>query len=217
MVRAVRYYGDPVLRKVAKPVSRFDEELKDLVKDMLETMVASNGVGLAAPQIGVSERVFTALELRPVEADERGEGENEGEVDFDALTPEEKRERLGVVAEHVMVNPRLIGAQGAQYGFDGCLSLPGLYVEKMRRAQVVQVSYQDLEGNPHELVAEGHFAHVIQHEMDHLDGILFFDRLPEDEKHAFMEAHRKELAEFQREAKALLKDLKREAVGAAKG
>ncbi|ADI14820.1 peptide deformylase [Truepera radiovictrix] len=202
----IRYFGDPVLRKVARPVTHFDGELETLAKDMIETMFEANGVGLAAPQIGLSKRLFVALELAPRAAEEAAG--QEGEAEAEALSPDEKRERWGVVAEHVMVNPEIIARSGTQYGVDGCLSVPGLFIEKMKRDRTVRVRYQDLQGAWHEREAEGHFAHVIQHELDHLDGVLFFDRLPEAERRAFMEAHRRELAELQRQAKAYLKELR---------
>ncbi len=200
MIYKVRYYGDPVLRRRAKPVTAFDDKLAALAKDMLETMYDASGVGLAAPQIGLSERVFVALELAEQEAEEELEGE--------VMTSSEKREKWGVRAEHVMVNPKIIARNGVQYGTDGCLSLPGIFVEDMKRDQSVRVRYQDVSGKKHERDAEGHFAHVIQHELDHLDGVLFFDRLPEADKREFLELHRKELAELQREAKGYLKELK---------
>lgn len=200
MIYKIRYYGDPVLRKRAAPVTGFDDKLKVLAQDMLETMYAASGVGLAAPQIGLSLRVFVALELAEQEAEE----ETEGQV----MTSGEKREKWGVLAEHVMVNPEITARSGVQHGTDGCLSLPGLFVERMKRDQRVRVRYQDVSGAWHEREAEGHFAHVIQHELDHLDGVLFFDRLPEPEKRTFLEEHRSELAELQREAKAYLRDLK---------
>lgn len=200
MIYKIRYYGDPVLRRRAAPVTGFDDKLAALAQDMLETMYAASGVGLAAPQIGLSLRVFVALEL----AEQEAEDETEGEV----MTSREKREKWGVLAEHVMVNPEITARSGVQHGTDGCLSLPGLYVEQMKRDQRVRVRYQDVTGAWHERDAEGHFAHVIQHELDHLGGVLFFDRLPELEKRTFLEEHRKELAELQREAKAYLRDLK---------
>jgi len=203
VIYKVRYYGDPVLRRRAAPVTVFDEKLAVLAQDMLETMYAASGVGLAAPQIGLSARVFVALELAEQDADEGGD-EGGGEV----MTSREKREKWGVLAEHVMVNPVITARSGVQYGTDGCLSLPGLYVEEMKRDRRVRVRYQDVAGAEHERDAEGHFAHVIQHELDHLDGVLFFDRLSEPEKRAFLEEHRKELAELQREAKGYLRDLK---------
>jgi len=208
VIHPIRYFGDPVLRKVARPVTEFDEELQKLAQDMLETMYGANGVGLAAPQIGLSERLFVALEMGSRAAKDEALGE-EMEEGHD-LSPAEKRERWGVLAEHVMVNPVITRREGVQVGMDGCLSLPGLFVEEMKRDRKVRVRYQDVKGAWHERDAEGHFAHVIQHELDHLDGVLFFDRLPESERRAFLEAHRRELAELQREAKAFVKRLKDE-------
>lgn len=200
MILPIRYYGDPVLRQMARPVSRFDNALKVLAQDMIETMYDANGVGLAAPQVGVSRRLFIALELRPPEESEESEAE--------ALTTEQKRRRWGVVAEHVLVNPLVTARSGEQYGQDGCLSVPGLFVPALRRDLQVAVRYQDLEGKSHQLTAEGHFAHVIQHELDHLNGIFFFDRLPTAEKQAFMAEHRQALADLQCEAKAFLRQHK---------
>jgi peptide deformylase len=197
VILPIRYYGDPVLRRVARPVRRFDETLRVLAQDMIETMYDANGVGLAAPQVGVPQRLFIALELQPPEEPEEAEAE--------ALTTEQKKRRWGVVAEHVLVNPLVTARSGEQYGQDGCLSVPGLYVAALRRDLQVTVQYQDLTGGTRELTAEGHFAHVIQHELDHLDGIFFFDRLPTAEKQAFFEEHRQVLADLQREAKAFLK------------
>lgn len=207
MIYKVRYYGDPVLRKRAKPVTVFDENLAQLGKDMLETMYTANGVGLAAPQIGLSVRLFVALEMGSRDAKDEAVG-LEGEPEAEDLTPEEKRERWGVIAEHVMVNPEIVSRKGIQHGVDGCLSLPGLFVEEMQRDLRVRVRYQDVTGKTQEQDAEGHFAHVIQHELDHLDGILFFDRLPETGRREFLDEHRRELADFQREAKSFLKELK---------
>jgi len=206
VVYKVRYYGDPVLRKRARPVTGFDETLRTLARDLSETMYEANGVGLAAPQVGLSTRVFVALELAPQRAED-ADGEVESEED-DALTSREKRDKWGVLAEHVMVNPEIVARNGVQYGTDGCLSVPGIFVEEMKRDAHIRVRYQDLNGEMHERDAEGHFAHVIQHELDHLDGVLFFDRLPEADKRAFLDEHRKALTELQREAKGHLRELK---------
>ena len=207
MVYKVRYYGDPVLRKRARPVETFDEVVQKLGRDLLGTMYDANGVGLAAPQVGLSTRVFVALELAPQRAED-ADGEVESAAEDAALTSREKRDKWGVLAEHVMVNPVIIARNGVQHGTDGCLSVPGIFVEEMKRDAHVRVRYQDLNGETHERDAEGHFAHVIQHELDHLDGVLFFDRLPEPDKRAFLDENRKALAELQREAKGYLKELK---------
>jgi len=215
VIHPIRYYGDPVLRRRARPVTHFDDALAQLADDMIETMYDANGVGLAAPQIGVPRRLFVALELAPEEEDEDTEGEVVPEEAPADETPEQMRRRLGVVAEHVMVNPELLRRDGIQYGQDGCLSVPGLYVDALQRDLRVQIRYQDVGGGWHELEAEGHFAHVLQHEHDHLEGVLFFDRLPEGDRQAFLEEHRAELADIQRQAKALLKELRRSPIPVA--
>lgn len=225
MIHPIRLYGDPVLRRTAVPVERFDEDLGRLAVDMIETMHDAHGVGLAAPQIGVSRRLFVAVELAEARGDEDddfsgqasrpdadgardagtdGEGDDHEPCDGDG--PE-------VLAVHVMVNPEIVARAGLQIAPDGCLSVPGLWIEEMERDEEVVVRYQDVGGAEHERIARGHFAHVLQHELDHLDGVLYFDRLGADARRAFLETHRSELADLQRRAKALLKELR--AAGAA--
>jgi peptide deformylase len=189
LLRPIRYFGDPVLRRPARAVARFDEELARLAADMVETMHGDNGVGLAAPQVGVPLRLFVASEYR------FGQGEDDQPVSEH-------------VADHVMVNPDIVERRGSQFVQEGCLSIPGIYVDELERDQSVRVRYRDLSGASHELRAEGHFAQVIQHEYDHLEGVLFFDRLPERQRKEFLEEHRAELAQLQRQAKALLKELR---------
>ncbi|MEX2536501.1 MAG: peptide deformylase [Trueperaceae bacterium] len=185
MIRPIRYYGDPVLRRTARPVISFDEELERLTADMVETMHDDSGVGLAAPQVGEPLRLFVASECN---RDEEGE--------------------LVQIADHVFVNPTIVERGGTQLAPEGCLSVPGLYVDQLERDLRVMVRFQDVTGHPRELRAEGHFAQVIQHEYDHLEGILFFDRLPDDQRRSFLEEHRAELAQLQRDAKARLKELR---------
>ncbi len=195
MIHPIRYYGDPILRRPAQEVTEFGAELKTLASDMLETMYAADGVGLAAPQIGVPLRLFVALEMQPG-ADDESE---------DELPDEERLRRWEERREHVIVNPVITSRDGLQHGRDGCLSLPGLSVDDVPRDLVLSMEYQDLNGARHSLQATGYFAHVLQHEFDHLEGVLFFDHLPEPRRRLFLEEHRAELAELQREAKALLK------------
>ena len=200
MIYPVRLYGDPILRKTASPVTQFGEPLAQLASDMIETMYHHNGIGLAAPQIGLGKRLFVAAEVTAHDE------EDEDEAGAPPETVAEKRQRWGVVREHVLVNPELLEQDGLQHGPDGCLSIPGLYVEDMPRATRVRLRYQDLHGQRRELVAEGRFAHILQHEYDHLNGVLFFDRLGEAERRQFLAEHRSALAEMQREAKAFLKE-----------
>lgn len=177
-----------MLRKRARPVQDFGG-LKKLAEDMLETMFAARGVGLAAPQIGLSERLFVAVEY----ADEP-----EGE---------ERPLRDLVRRIYVVANPVITHREGQVEGLEGCLSLPGLYAEEVPRAERIRVVYQDEEGQERTLELEGYMARVFQHEVDHLEGILFFERLPKAKREAFLQENRAELARMQKEARALLKEL----------
>ena len=155
-IQPIRLFGDPVLRTPADPVVDFDRQIRQLVRDLEDTMVAAPGAGLAAPQIGVSLRVFT------------------WHVD-------------GVLGH--LVNPVLELGEECQDGEEGCLSIPGLAFETRRAAHVVARG-QDMYGEP--LVVEGteKLARAIQHETDHLDGILFVDRLDPVTRKAAMKAIR---------------------------
>ena len=203
MIYKVRLYGDPVLKKVSTPVTVFDNKLKQLANDLVETMYHYNGIGLAAPQIGVSKRLFVACEF-----DQKLREESKEDDENPPQTLEEKRKRWGVIKEHVMINPKISKREGEQRGPDGCLSVPGPLIEDMKRDESLHVSFQDADGKQHQLTATGRFAHVIQHEYDHLEGILFFEKLPKAEKEAFIEENREELLGMQREAKAFLRELK---------
>lgn len=206
MIYPIVLYGDPILRRRAGPVKEFGPELATLAKDMVETMYAADGVGLAAPQIGLPLRMFVAIEVADREDDESLEGQVIDEPTDDELTPEQKRRAWGVVAEHVIVNPTITLSDDKQFGRDGCLSLPGLSVEDVPRAQSVVLEYQDLNGEPRQLKADGYFAHVLQHEYDHLEGVLYFDHLPADRRESFLAENRSTLAAWQREARALAKE-----------
>jgi len=204
MILPVRLYGDPILRKRALSVTSFDDNLRQVTQDMIETMYHHNGIGLAGPQVGIGKRLFIALEVN-----------KDDEDDADSTPPqtvEEKKERWGVVKEHVIINPVISKPSGKAFEMEGCLSIPGLYVEDIPRHDSLHLTYQDVEGKKHQLEASGHFARVLQHEYDHLEGTLFLDLLSTDEKRNFMNNNRQDLAEMQREAKAFLKDIKHQAV-----
>ncbi len=147
-LRPVRIYGDPVLREKAKPVDAFDDSLRALVADLFDTMKAYNGVGLAANQVGVAQRVFV----------------------LDVPRESEPNDRLAIV------NPVLSERSGREAGEEGCLSMPGI-VEDVTRATHVRVQGFDEHGRPIDRVLEGYAARAVQHETDHLDGVLFTDRL----------------------------------------
>ncbi len=140
---------NPILRQKAKKVHHFDASMQKLVDDMFETMHAAHGVGLAAPQIALSVRLFVA---------------------------EYEENKLA------LFNPEIIKAEGEELGTEGCLSIPGYAGDNIRRATSIVVKGQDVRGKPVRVRAEGWYARVLQHEIDHLDGILFLDRLdrPED-------------------------------------
>jgi peptide deformylase len=156
-VQPIRLFGDPVLRTPAAPVTDFDKELRTLVRDLTETMLAAPGVGLAAPQIGVSLRVFTYH----VDDDEPGH----------------------------LVNPRLDLSPEEQEGEEGCLSVPGLAFECTRALRVVAHGF-DMHGEPVTLEGSDLLARCVQHETDHLDGILFVDRLDRATRKAALRAIR---------------------------
>lgn len=147
-VREILLIPDPVLRQEAAPVEAFDHDLRSLVEDMIETMHAAPGIGLAGPQVGVSSRVAVV----------------------DATAGEEPDSVL------VLVNPVIEEVSGSEVDVEGCLSIPEI-TDKVERATQIEVSAQDVEGNRFGLTAEGLTARAIQHEIDHLDGILFIDRL----------------------------------------
>ncbi len=146
----VRIYGDPVLRKKAKPVRKIDDELRELIEGMLEAMVEDDGAGLAAPQVGQSIRLIVV---------KTGSEEN-GEIVS-------------------LINPRVVAASGTQEGMEGCLSLPALR-GRVQRHQQVTVQGSAPDGSEVSLEAEGHVARAFEHEIDHLNGILFVDRAPSE-------------------------------------
>ncbi|HJU97945.1 MAG TPA: peptide deformylase [Jiangellaceae bacterium] len=155
-IQPIRLFGDPVLRTRAEPVVDFDAELRRLVKDLSDTMMDAPGAGLAAPQLGVSLRVFTYF------------------VD----------DELG----H-LVNPELDLSAETQDGPEGCLSLPGLEYDCVRAQRVVAKGFNEY-GEPVVIEGSDLLARCIQHETDHLDGVLFIDRLDRTARKAAMKAIR---------------------------
>ncbi len=203
MIYPIRYYGDPVLRKKAQPITTFDDTLKAVADSMVETMYDAYGIGLAAPQVGLLKRMFVAIETDP--------NAKESEPDDDDAPPktiDELREAWNVIGEYIMINPKIVSKSGEQFGTDGCLSTPGIFHSAIKRDMDIVVEYQDVTGKELTLEASGRFSHVIQHENDHLNGVLFMDRLSDTEKRAFMQEHREEFAEIQRDAKHVMKQVK---------
>lgn len=155
-------YPAPVLKKVAKPVTEFNAELKELVKNMLFTMYHAPGIGLAAPQVGVSIRMF----VLDIWYDREKVTLHDGSEEF----------RLSNFQPMVFINPVFKNKQGEQMYEEGCLSVPGIY-EEVKRAELVTVEFQDIDGNHLELEADELLSVCLQHENDHLDGIVFVERL----------------------------------------
>lgn len=157
-MKEILTFPDPFLRLKAKPVKNFDKELQTLVDDMFETMRAEPGVGLAAPQIGES------LQLVVIEYAEEPEDE-------DAPEPKPKR--------YVLINPEIVErSEEMVEGMEGCLSVPG-FVGKVERNEKITVKALTRHGKPQKVKAEGWVARIIQHELDHLDGVLYIDRASE--------------------------------------
>ena len=144
-VLSVRLYGDPILRTVAEPVAAVTPEIKQIVADMVESMWHQVGIGLAAPQVGISLRILVM---------DDGKG-----------------------GAQALINPAITDRGGSVREEEGCLSLPGIFAE-VERSKWIRVSALDDEGRPIAFDAQGLRAKVIQHEIDHLDGVLFIDRLP---------------------------------------
>jgi peptide deformylase len=147
-IRTILTYPHPVLREKAEKITVFDQELQTLVEDMAETMYAAPGVGLAANQIGVARQV----------------------VVVDRSTVDNQRNYI------TLVNPVITDGEGSIIDEEGCLSVIECYA-KVKRFQKIHVTAQDVQGNPLEFDAEDRYARIIQHEIDHLLGTLFIDRL----------------------------------------
>ncbi|HTA79875.1 MAG TPA: peptide deformylase [Terracidiphilus sp.] len=148
MLLTIVKYPDPVLQQPGEPVTEFDKELRKFVADMFETMYASQGIGLAAQQVGVAKRI-TVIDL--------GQGKD----------PAQKL---------VLINPEIISREGKQYEEEGCLSFPEIR-EKIARAAKVRIRAQDEHGKWFEMDGEELLSRAFQHEIDHLDGMLFIFRM----------------------------------------
>ena len=149
MTYPIVYYGEPVLEKQAETVTQFDTpELYKLIDDMFESMYAAKGVGLAAPQIGISQRIAV----------------------IDLSVSEDPTQKI------VIINPEIIAREGAQIGEEGCLSIPG-FREQVRRAQKVTVRAQDIKGQAFEMTGEDLLARAFSHEIDHLYGRLYISHV----------------------------------------
>jgi peptide deformylase len=148
MIYPIVKYGDPVLEKMGAPVTKFDDELKKLIDDMFESMYEAHGVGLAAPQIGISLRLAV----------------------IDVTFKEDPNAKL------VLANPSIIHTEGKQRGQEGCLSIPE-FREDVTRPMKVTIRAQDVNGEWYEKTGEELLARAFQHEIDHLDGKLYISHI----------------------------------------
>ena len=170
MELTLRYYGDPILRREMPAVEAFDAQLREEAEAMVDTMERESGVGLAAPQVGLEKRLLIALQMTDPD-------------DSDA-------------SPMAMVNPEILSRSRETWIFEeGCLSIPGIRGD-VTRPDRIEVRYQDVYGTSHTLTAEGMFARVLQHEIDHLDGRLFVDYLSPGEK-TLLKPKLKKIAERQ--------------------
>ena len=147
MRREILIYPDPFLARKAAPVAAVDDRIRTLIRDMFETMYAAEGIGLAATQVGVAKRVIV-LDVSPVDE---------------------------TISPMAVVNPEIVSRKGSVTGVEGCLSVPGVQGE-VCRAETVEVRGMDEQGNPLRIQAAGILSRALQHEIDHLDGILFIER-----------------------------------------
>jgi peptide deformylase len=148
MIYPIVKYGDPVLEKTSEPITKFDDDLRKLIADMFESMYAAHGVGLAAPQIGISKRIAVV----------------------DVTFKEDPEARL------VLINPEIVDKEGRQRGTEGCLSLPE-FREEVTRPQKVTVRAQDIDGKFSEHTGEDLLARAFVHETDHLNGKLYISHI----------------------------------------
>lgn len=164
----ILHYPEPVLAKKAEPVPEINDSIKKLAADMAETMYAAPGVGLAAPQVGVSQRLIV----------------------LDCAGKEEPPHLI------TAVNPEIVDEEGECFEEEGCLSVPAFYA-RVKRSAAVRVRFLDLENRIVEIEADGLLAIAFQHEIDHLDGVLFVDHLSSLKKGLFKKKYRKILEQLE--------------------
>lgn len=164
-LRKIIEYPEPLLRLKARKVKHFDDELKILIEDMAETMWDAPGIGLAAPQVAQSVRVIVV----------------------DISEPGEEKKYMA------LVNPEIVEHEGRQLDEEGCLSVPDLTAQ-VERYKIVTVNYQAEDGTEKQLMADERFAVVLQHEIDHLNGILFIDHLTPLKRNLYKKKRKKMLA-----------------------
>lgn len=164
MIMKILTFPDPKLREVSKPVEQFGAEMKKLSEDMIETMYDANGIGLAAPQVGVLQRMVV-IDTRP--KDEKGR-----RYKYEEMTELEK----AVPQPLILINPEIVKGEGKTTFDEGCLSIPGYY-ETVERFNYIEMKAFDVNGKEYIVKTDGLLAICMQHELDHLEGTLFVDHL----------------------------------------
>ncbi len=168
--RTILVAGEPILRQKSKKIKAFGPSIQALMNDMVDTMRAADGLGLAAPQIGAPLRMIV-IEM-PSQRDEEGNEVEPGQL-------------------YVYCNPEIVEASGQEEADEGCLSVPG-YVGTVKRATLLSVKGQDARGRKVRTKAEGLLARAFQHEIDHLNGVLFVDRIESPDKLRRVEPHKEQ-------------------------
>lgn len=164
MIREIVQFGHPVLRQRCRPVTVVDDALIQLVEDMLDTMASANGVGLAAPQVGEDLRLAVIDVSHDPDC-----------VSYLKVNGEDAE--LESIMPLIFINPELAFGQAKEFGMEGCLSIRGIRAE-VRRPEAVKATLPQLDGKVLEIETDGLLARALQHEIDHLNGVLFVDRLP---------------------------------------
>lgn len=190
MVLPIVHYGHPILLQKGAEISKVTDEIRKLAHDMLDTMYAANGVGLAAQQIGKALQL-TVIDIR--ESDRPSQlflGARE--VPVESLMP------------LVLINPKINNREGSELGVEGCLSFPEITGDILR-ASSIQVSAMDIKGSPLQFMATGLLSRAVQHELDHLNGVLFIDRMSKE----LREKVQPDITKLEKETKAALKKKKK--------
>ena len=168
MVLPIIAYGDPVLRKTGQEITKDYPDLQKLIADMFDTMYAASGVGIAAPQVGKSIRLFV-VDTKPFTENEIEEGQE------DEFTPEERKHLAQF--KKVFINARIVEEEGEEWAFsEGCLSIPKIREDVLRKPEI-RIQYVDENFNAFDETYTGLAARVIQHEYDHIEGKLFTDKV----------------------------------------
>jgi len=188
----LRYFGDPVLRQSGRKIEKFDDQLASLSQEMIEVMRESDGIGLAAQQVGIAEQ-FCVMDVP-----EHPDYPILCVLDGKALSP-------SLLMPMSLANPVVSPLPSDEYYYEeGCLSFPGINAD-VARPEKISVSYQDMDGVAHTLECDGLLARCIQHEVDHLNGVLFIDRM---EKETYAEI-KKEVQSLKKETKLTLQKKKK--------